>query len=115
MTTNPAGVGPVDHEVRPFAWASKSGRSFVSDEAWRNVPIYRDVYTQPLVTLAQAEAMVAAERLRAELAARPMCPGRPDSHCNYDAICGQVCNKCGRVHNGYANPNGTITSRGHVA
>jgi hypothetical protein len=36
----------------------------VSDDAWRNVPIYREVYTQPLVTLAQAEAMVDAERER---------------------------------------------------
>lgn len=44
-----------------------------------------------------------------------MCPGRPDSRCNYDAHCGRVCNKCGRIHDGYANPNGTITSRGHAA
>lgn len=44
-----------------------------------------------------------------------MCPGRPDSRCNYDAHCGRVCNKCGRIHDGYANPNGTITSRGHTA
>ena len=64
MITQPAGVGPVDHEVRPFAWASKSGGSFVSDEARNNVPIYREVYMQPLVTLAQAEAMVSAERER---------------------------------------------------
>ena len=44
-----------------------------------------------------------------------ICPGRPDSRCNYDATCGQVCNKCGRVHNGYANTLGTTTSRGHAA
>lgn len=28
------------------------------------------------------------------------CPGRPDSRCHYLARCGDICNKCGRVHDG---------------
>ena len=48
-------------------------------------------------------------------AAKKVCRGIPRAGCNYLAECDTVCNKCGRIHNGYANPNGTITTRGHTA
>jgi hypothetical protein len=47
----------------------------------------------PLVTLAQAEAMVAAERER--ILSR--CQGKTHDGCAYLGRCGMVCNKCGQV------------------
>lgn len=32
------------------------------------------------------------------LGINPTCAGVPDSSCNYLAICGSVCGKCGKVH-----------------
>lgn len=52
----------------------------------------------PYVDRLMAEA---AERIAQQQAAPiqwPKCPGIPDPACDYDAPCGVICNKCGKVH-----------------
>jgi hypothetical protein len=71
------------------------------DDSPRNA-IYRLVQWQVRIMLdplVSSEAQALIDRGAAEEHAKPkQCLGSTDPDCNYAAICGQPCNKCGRVH-----------------
>ena len=53
-----------------------------------------------------ADRWAEIERLKGEMLFMCHCRGITDNHCHYMASCGNVCNKCGNIHNGL-NPKDT--------